>query len=181
MTYAWFTTNSFSAENIIESSHFALDISVTDYEGNSVSVTENSDGTFSCALGEGRYTVLLEMTDDTTATKGYCNILLNGETKHTVPISSDPSVGNDTLSFVIDLIGGDADVVFEARWGMSASADIADGDTVTVSIPSGISTDGVADEESAEEEESAEGEESTESEEAPESSEPNSQQDQISE
>ena len=70
-TYAWFTTDTSSSENVLESSRFALDISVKDVDGIPISVVESGSGIYSCTFDVvGVYTVVLTMTEDSNATKG---------------------------------------------------------------------------------------------------------------
>lgn len=132
ITYAWFTTNVSSGENVVESSTFALVIEVADGEGNAIAVTDNQDGTHSCTLeNTGEYTVVLKMTDDTTASKGYCEITLNAtEVMQTEPISDDSSIGVNPFTFTVAAADANTVITFESKWGISAAADIADGDTV---------------------------------------------------
>ena len=135
ITYAWFTTNTVSGENVIESSRFALDVQVYDGNGNPLEVTANANGTFQCAFEDiGEYTVVLSMTNDTTATKGYCELTVNGtEIKQTRPISKDASIGVDPFTFTVQITSENTVVVFEAKWGLSSSADVANGDRLVVS------------------------------------------------
>jgi hypothetical protein len=135
MSYAWFVSDTTSGNNVIESAKFALDIYVTDDQGNSVPVISNSDGTFTCIIeNAGLYTVGLEMTADSTASKGYCDIKVNStEEKQTEPISRDPDIGVSTLSFTVDADVANTVIVFEPKWGISSSADIANGVILQIS------------------------------------------------
>lgn len=131
-TYAWFTKSATNVENVIESSLFDLDITVTDSEGNPVTLTENAEGKLSCTFATpGVYTVDLKMTDDTTASKGYCDIKFNStETLQTKSVSRDPEIGVDPFSFTIEITEANVSVTFEPKWGISADADISHGDNV---------------------------------------------------
>ena len=133
ITYAWFTTNVSSGENVIESSRFSLDISVFNANGD-LNVTENPDGTYSCTFeAAGTYTVILQLTDDTTATKGYCEFIINStEKKQTESISRDATFGVEKFTVTVEIASDNTVIVFSPKWGISASADIADGDTLTV-------------------------------------------------
>ena len=134
ITYAWFTTNLSSGENVIESSLFALDIQVFDNNDSPVYVTDNNDGTYLCTFeNAGKYTVVMKMTDDTTASKGYCEITTNSTNKNqTEPISKDISIGVESFSFTVEISNADTTIVFEPKWGISATADIADGGLLVV-------------------------------------------------
>ena len=129
-SYAWFTATEKSGENVITSSFFALDINVLDEHGNVVVVQDNTDGTQTCTFSEaGTYTVTLRMTNDTTASKGYCELTINStEKKQTDPISKNPANGENPFTFTIEVEAGTV-VVFEPKWGVSASSDIASGST----------------------------------------------------
>ena len=126
ITYAWFTADLSSGGNVLESSRFALDVFVTDEEGNAVPVTSNEDGSFFCVLAAtGRYTVTLKMTADTTATKGYCNVTVNSlEKKQTAPISTDPEIGVEPFVFVLEAVEENTKVLFAPHWGLPANAEI---------------------------------------------------------
>lgn len=132
-TYAWFTSSLSSGEIIIESSHFALNVRISDENGNEIAVITNEDGTQTCTLGTGVYTVVLTMTDETTASKGYCDITINsGEKKQTKSISNDPDVGTASFTFTLDVREDNTVLVFKSKWGISSSPDISDGDTLVV-------------------------------------------------
>ena len=125
-TFAWFTTNTTSGSNVLDSGRFALEVSVVDENGEAVPVVDNENGTFTCVLeGTGIYTVVLQMTDDTTATKGYCDVTINSvNVKHTNPISKNADIGVDPFSFTIEANDENTVVVFKPKWGLSANADI---------------------------------------------------------
>ncbi len=133
MTYAWFRSSTTSNRNVIESGSFALDIDVRDANGNVVRVQDNANGTSTCTFSgdAGPYTVTLKMTDDTTASKGYCQLTIDSvaEKMQTKPISKDPSVGVERFTFTIQ-VEEDTVIVFEPKWGISAAADIAHGSTL---------------------------------------------------
>ena len=134
ITYAWFTTNVSSGENVIESSRFALDIKVIDKNDSPIDVIDNDDGTYRCTFESvGVYTVVLKMTDDTTASKGYCEITINStDKKQTEPISKDTSVGIDPFIFTIEITRENTVIVFEPKWGISASSDISNREQLEV-------------------------------------------------
>ena len=134
ITYAWFTTNVSSGENVIKSSRFALDIKVLDENGSPIDVINNNDGTYHCTFeSTGVYTVELKMTDDTTASKGYCEMTINStDKKQTEPISKDPSTDTDPFTFTIEITSKNTVIVFEPKWGISASSDISKGGQLVV-------------------------------------------------
>ena len=134
ITYAWFTTNVSSGENVIESGRFALDIKVIDMNGSPIDVINNDDGTYRCTFENvGVYTVVFKMTDDTTASKGYCEMTINATEKmQTAPISKDASIGFDPFTFTIEITHENTVVVFEPKWGISASPDIFNGGRLVI-------------------------------------------------
>jgi len=129
MTYAWFTATVSSGENVIKSGFFALEIDVLDENGDVVPVVDNTDGTHTCTFtNAGTYTVTLKMTGDTTASKGYCELSISSvaENMQTEPISKDPDIGVEEFTFKI-VAEANTVVVFEPKWGISASPDISNG------------------------------------------------------
>ena len=132
-SYAWFTAAEKSAENVITSSFFALNIGVRDENNAIVPVTANDDGTHTCTFtNAGIYTVTLTMTEDTTASKGYCELTINStQKKQTESISRNPDNGKNPFTFTIEVEAGTV-VSFESKWGISAADEkIANGDTFT--------------------------------------------------
>ena len=125
MTYAWFTS-SVRSENKITSSVFSLDIEVYDSNGNEIVVSPLGDGRFSCVLTSvGSYSVFMEMSDENTASKGYCDIEFSPILKkQTAPISKDASIGVDPFAFTIDADSDNMTIIFTPKWGISASAEI---------------------------------------------------------
>ena len=134
ITYAWFTTNVSSGENIIESGRFALDILVTGEDG-IVNATDSANGIYRYTFANvGEYTVVFKMTDDTTASKGYCEMTINATEKmQTEPISKDTTIGLDPFTFTIEITHENTVIVFEPKWGISASPDVSNADRLVVS------------------------------------------------
>ena len=132
-TYAWFSVDTASGGNIIESGRFALDISVKDTEGNSLAVVDEGDGKFSCVFGSvGVYTVVLTMSDDSNATKGYCDVIFSDSVKlHSSLVSRDPSLGVDPLTFTVEINTVGSVIVFVPKWGIPAHSVITDGATLS--------------------------------------------------
>ena len=126
ITYAWFSADVASGGNVLESGRFALEIQVTDADGNDVPVTDLGNGTFSCALEkEKSYTVVLKMTSDTTVSKGFCDVVLNGtDARQTDPISADPMIGADPLTFYITPTE-ELTLSFVPKWGLPAQPQIS--------------------------------------------------------
>ena len=130
-SYAWFSTNTSSGQNLLQGGSFDLDVAVTDGEGALVPVTKNDNGTQFCVLDAGAYTVALSMTADSTATKGYCDVKVGDlDAVQTATVSSDPAIGVSVLSFVLAVDGDGTIVLFTPKWGLPAFATIGDGATV---------------------------------------------------
>ena len=144
MTYAWFSAGISSGVNTLEGGRFALDVTViNNADGTDVVLTETENGGYKCTLAEGEYTVILKMTDDTTATKGFCDITVNlSDIIHTEPVSKDETVGHDPLTFTLKVTDESVSVTFVPKWGMS-SADVTVGNGETVNIGAQPSTDEV--------------------------------------
>jgi hypothetical protein len=104
---------------VIKSSFFDLDIEIDD-TNDTINVIDNKDGTYSYTFqNEGKYRVILKMTEDATASKGYCEITINStEKKQTESIGKD-----ETFIFYIEVTANTV-VVFEPKWGISSSVDI---------------------------------------------------------
>ena len=132
-TYAWFGVDTSSGNNVIESGRFALEISVEDIDGNAVTVSDNGNGKYSCIFESvGVYTVVISMADDSTATKGYCDVTFGTSAKkHTSLVSRDPSLGVDPLTFTVEIATAGLTVGFTPKWGIPAHADIFDGDAIS--------------------------------------------------
>lgn len=134
-TYAWFLAESRSGASVIAGTRYSLNITVTDENGESVPLTNRGNDTFSCVLKDGKtYTVSLETSADTTATRGYCSMSVLGVEKHTESISLDAERGRDVVAFSVSVVGGDATATFESRMGIPAIVDIRNGDTWTVDL-----------------------------------------------
>ena len=128
-SYAWFTATEKSVENVITSSFFALDIVVVDENGNAFSVLADGDGKHTFTFAEaGTYDITLKMTNEATASKGYCELTISSEAekKQTESISKDATLGVQKLTFTMT-VEENTVVVFEPKWGISASQDIFNG------------------------------------------------------
>ena len=132
-TYAWFLAESRSGASVISGSRYSLSVTLTDENGDPVPVTDRGNDTFFCALKSGKtYTVSLQTSADTTATRGYCSISVLGVEKHTESISLDKERGRARVTFFVSVADKDVSVVLESRMGIPAVVDILDGDTWTI-------------------------------------------------
>ena len=131
MTYAWFSTENNSGNNLLQSGHFGLSVSVvaqtdgtTDAEPLEISVTEEKGGALQCVLPQaGSYTVTLSMTEETTVTKGYCSVSANGSTFKTALVSKDPTLGVEPFCFTV-VVDAETVLTFLPKWGIPAESEI---------------------------------------------------------
>lgn len=131
MSYAWFSTNTSSGQNLLQGGSFALDITVTDSDGQRIPMTNNENGTLFCVLDAGAYTVELTMTAESTATKGYCDVKVGDRNAmQTATISPDPAIGEQVLSFELLIEEDGTGVLFTPKWGLPAFTAIRSGATV---------------------------------------------------
>ena len=129
-TYAWFAESTESGNNTLVSGSFSLEIAVKDAAEAPVEVRDAQNGSKTCTLAAGTYTVTLTMTDESTV-KGYCTVKIGDAAYTTSPISRDPSIGAPSLSFAVT-VAADTTVVFTPKWGYPATPNLANGDTVSV-------------------------------------------------
>ena len=137
LTYAWFSTETDSGNNVITSANFSLDVSVSETDSAApVAIEELSDGSIKCTLAKKNttYTVLLSMTDEANA-KGYCAFKIGSDVNEvTEPMSKDAAIGKRELSFTIATSDEDAAavVIFTPKWGYPAASTIVDGAAVVL-------------------------------------------------
>ncbi len=142
VTYAWISTSLSSEPNVIMGSRFALTINVVDENGVSVTGDQNDNGIYIYNFtNSGVYTVTLEMSSDTTATKGYCQIIANSTEKYqTEAISKNISYGVEKLTFTIKIV--DASTIgFDARLGLSSNVNVHNGTELVIQSVSSTNTD----------------------------------------
>ena len=131
-TYAWFAESTESGNNTLVSGSFSLEIAVEDKDTAApVEVRDAQNGSKTCTLAAGTYTVTLTMTDESTV-KGYCTVKIGDAAYTTSPISRDSSIGADHLSFTVT-VTAETLAVFTPKWGYPATPNLANGGTVSVS------------------------------------------------
>ena len=143
VTYAWFTTETRSAENTISSGSFDVEVylsRVVDGEASSrVLVSPDPDrmGRYLCELDAGEYLFELELTDEASV-KGHCVITLSADdVRKTDAIIGESTANADSFDitdpFVFRLVLTEpTTVLLEPRWGIVVHPDILYGETVTV-------------------------------------------------
>ena len=131
-SYAWFTEDQSSGNNVIASGSFDLDVSVNKSSG--VIDTTVAGGDIKCTLTEaGEYTITLTINDVSTV-KGYCGVVINnGEKILTEAIYPQSKGTPNELTFKIIKAGDSAvAITFTAEWGIPAHATISDGDVLRI-------------------------------------------------
>ena len=128
-TWAWFSADVSSNENTLKAGVFDLAVSVTDASAQPVTVTHSANGAYACSLGTAVYTVKLAVSEDTTVTKGYCVITINGTAYKTATLEAGVT---ESISFTLDVQNAEITVSFMPSWGMPAHYDIEEGTTLTV-------------------------------------------------
>lgn len=127
-TFAWFNGGAESDKNTIAAGHYDLFVSVTLQDGTApadgdVELIESADGEWICTFNAaGRYLIRLSMTDDTTISKGFCHLYINGATEPVSAglISRDPALGDDPFVFTLDIRAAGTSVRLDPRWGAPA-------------------------------------------------------------
>ncbi len=138
MTFAWFTGETKSENNILQSGSFDVEASVIRVEngvpvGDKITVTREANGVMHCTLEKiGTYEVTLAMSPNATV-KGFCGISVNGGEKMlTASISDDPEVGVNPLRFTIETTEEDTTLVITSQWGYPASPTITQDFKITL-------------------------------------------------
>lgn len=102
--YAWFSASIVNSGNIIQTTTYELEISMTGSDG---TVVEPTNGVYTLA-GSQSYTVTLTAADDGAST-GYCVIRANNKTYYTAPIKKGTSFGLTIYE--------NGDYTFAPAWG----------------------------------------------------------------
>ncbi len=132
-TYAWVTASVESDKNIIEGSRFALSVNVKNESNAEVEATSNLNGLYTYSFDKtGTYTVVLEIADESTASKGYCQIMVNDIDKYqTEVISESATDGIQTLTFKIKIESA-ATITFEPKLGISSNVNVNNNAEITI-------------------------------------------------
>ena len=141
-TFAWFSSETTSSNNILTSGFFDFDISVfksIDESSDLVEVEVLPDlantGAYISRLTAGTYTVQLKFKKEATV-KGHCVVKIGNSVKARTDaifkdntyVAADGSI-SDTLTFTIE-VGETTTVSFEPSWGIAAVPDINYGDVI---------------------------------------------------
>ena len=112
-TWAWFNDSTNSGNNVIETGSLKLSILLDD-----VVVTDST------TISKGEHTIKLSVSEDSTVSKGYCKIKING----VVYITSLLEINSEGL--VINVVSDYDNIIveFEEVWGMPANPTISNDD-----------------------------------------------------
>ena len=130
-TWAWFSAGTSSAGNTISSGKFALDVEVEDSTSVAVDLTETDGGIFACTLGDAdtTYTVTVQMSADSTATKGFCTVKVGDDSYYTASINETTA----SLTFYIKPTEANMTVTFVSVWGLPSATDLIEpNETLTI-------------------------------------------------
>ena len=128
-TWAWFSADVSNGSNTLGSGKFALRFTVRDQDGAEVTILPAADGSSSCVLSKvGVYTVTLQITEDTTVSKGYCMITTNECSYKTATVKQEMG----TFSFSLETRENDLTVLLTPAWGTPAEADVQPGATLFI-------------------------------------------------
>ena len=130
MTYAWFSDSIESEQNIIQGSRFALSVTIIDENNAVVNSTNNVNGVYTFNFTEeGEYTITLEMTEDSTASKGYCQIIANAIDEYNTEVISKDGVQNITFKIKIE---NASIITFEPKLGISSNIGVTDDSVIII-------------------------------------------------
>lgn len=124
-TWAWFGADSSVDGNTVSSGQFDLEISVTNANGETVTLAKNAVGqtvyTFESA---GVYVITLCTTKDTTVTKGFCTMNVSSNTYYTDSIFAEAA----PFTFTVDVKADGTTVTFSPAWGIPSAKDLVEQD-----------------------------------------------------
>ena len=128
-TWAWYNASISSNTNELGAGKFGVSVSYTQSDEPAVELVIREDGTSSYTFEQaGTYTVTLVVTDDTTVSKGFCVLKVDGVRYYTGAISVE-SLSPYTFNLVIS--NPSTTVVFAPSWGTPANVSVVDG-TITI-------------------------------------------------
>lgn len=117
-TWAWLNDNTHSGNNVIELGFFELIIFVDETEVKDNSVT----------IGSGLHTISLNVSNNATASRGFCRITINDK----VYVTDLIETGSGEFVFSIDLKLESAEIKFETVWGIPSEPNIKNGNTYEI-------------------------------------------------
>lgn len=130
-TYAWFAESTESGNNTLVSGSFSLEIAVKDAAEAPVEVRDAQNGSKTCTLAAGTYTVTLTPAEGSTV-KGYCTVKFGDAVYTTSPIFPEGTEGEaSSLSFTVTVTAETA-AVFTPKWGYPANPTLSGGATIVI-------------------------------------------------
>ena len=134
ITYAWFSEKTSSSVNTLTAASFNLDISVTPIDP-SLKVLALDDGRMEYTLADaGTYVIALTISDSSTATKGFCDVKIEGQDAiwRTDVIYREVALGPSQCFFQVTTTEENTVLVFTPKWGLPAKSDLFGGGEYTV-------------------------------------------------
>lgn len=133
-TWAWFNAGVESNSNKLASGHFGLDVSFAKDGEEPTALTARADGTTVYTFPSAdEYTVTLKMSDETTVTKGFCVIKVDGRALPYRTAAINTKSGVDFLTFTLAVPEGGMTVTFVPAWGLPADNDLVEmNETLTI-------------------------------------------------
>ena len=134
ITYAWFTEESTSGGNTLTAATFSLDVSVNPADA-SLQAQALDGGRIGYTLtGAGTYEIALTLTDTSTATKGFCDVKIDGQDAawQTEVVYKDEANGSRQCVFKITTTQEETVLLFTPKWGLPAESELYNGCEYTV-------------------------------------------------
>ena len=115
-SWAWFTDNTNSGNNIIASGSFELTTLVKDKNSNnSIEVKDRE----SCTIGAGEYIITISISDNSTATRGFCKIKIDNEEYVTKLIE-----GETEFIINVECKKNSVEIKVESVWGIPSTPNV---------------------------------------------------------
>lgn len=111
LTWAWFSSSVTSTANNITAADFSVTTTFKNSNGEVVDPTFTNEG---YSLDSGDYTVTVTATG--TASTGYCRIVLNGQTYHTVQLFNNAESDTPSVTFTVNA-AEDSKLTITPQWG----------------------------------------------------------------
>lgn len=130
-TWALFSDDVSATGNTLASGRFGLSVSVSTSDSTPITTARTANGATVATLTgspDGVYHVTLKMTDDTTVTKGFCTVIVDGVEYRTASINQS---GTNPFDFTV-VTTHDVTVRFTPAWGLPAEYDVEIGESLVI-------------------------------------------------
>lgn len=128
VTWAWFSCTVNTGAINMQAANYEISVAVRDKDGDTVTVTENTQNRYTAALSKNGYIVTLKAQG--TAKTGYCKIAANGEEYFTSPILSGEELTFELVCYE------QIEVSFIGTWGSYSGGNTVT-DALSLGMPSG--------------------------------------------